>query len=444
MNGAMDGLVVALAGSFAFGSLMAISLYAARSWFHPAVAWNGIWFVVFACLCFAQMWLYPVSWQALGIFLAGALYFSFGTLLGSLRWRAASPAEIPATIGLAKGEGLYQSDRVLLLAVLVLLVIGLPFYLRHIMSFSSSAPFTPIFFLEVRQGMLDEAQSAGRGALVNNLVVLSTFATLVALAVTEGGRRWRLLIAALFALAVFYNLLTAAKGGMLSLLVGSFAVYGLTRKRLPVKALIILMVLVLIAFGGITVLRNSLAADSEMTLMDAAGLTGQIFLNYLTTSAVAFSVYLDGIEQVPEIKSPWEFFIRTINYFGTFFEAPNPPGKFIELGPGVVGYNTYSIYFFYYPHYGMLGVAGFMFLLGLISGAVHKLAQSGSLPWLLVYAMLFYGIILGILADALLTSLNPIIKLVLFGAVFVVARHIRLFDPSARRPRLGRQTPSRA
>ncbi|WP_210431919.1 O-antigen polymerase [Iodidimonas gelatinilytica] len=436
----MSGLLVALVGTFVFGILMAVSLYAGRSWFHPAVAWNGIWFVVFAFMCFAQMWLYPVSWEALGIFVAGALYFSFGSALGSMRWRRQSPvSSSPLQV-----QTVYESDRILLMGLLMLLIIGMPFYIRHIMSFSTATPFSPLFFLEVRQGMLDEAQNQSRGAFVGNLVVLSTFGTLIALAVTQGGRRWRLLIAVLFGLAVVYNLLTAAKGGLLSLLVGAFAVYGLTQKRLPVKALIVLTMFVLVAFGAITVLRSAVSAGGNISYLEAASLTGQTFLNYLTTGPVAFSLYLDGFEVIPEVKGPWEFFIRVINYFGSFFPAPNPPGKFIEVGPGLHGYNTYTIYFFYYPHYGLAGVCIFTFFIGLIAGAVYKMAQSNQLIWVSFYSMLFFGVILSILADSLLTALNPMIKLALLGLVFTMARRIRLFDPTARASRLGTQALSRA
>lgn len=325
----MSGLLVALAGTFIFGILMAISLYAGRSWFHPAVAWNGIWFVVFVSMCFAQLWLHPVSWEALGIFVAGALYFSFGSALGSMRWRRQSPTSQPPL----PVQTVYKSDRILLMGLLMLLIIGMPFYIRHIMSFSTATPFSPLFFLEVRQGMLDEAQNQSRGAFVGNLVVLSTFGTLIALAVTQGGRRWRLLIALLFGLAVVYNLLTAAKGGLLSLLVGAFAVYGLTQKRLPVKALIVLTMFVLVAFGAITVLRSAVASGGEVSYLEAASLTGQTFLNYLTTSCGVQSlsgrvrVHSRG-ERAVGVFHPYD------QLFWKFFPRPQSTGKVYRGGAG--------------------------------------------------------------------------------------------------------------
>ena len=429
----MSGLGVAVAGTIAFGALTLANLAVSRSLLYPGVVLASVWTVVFFALCFAHQWLYPVSWPALGIFFSGACYFTLGAGLGARVW-----GPLPRVgLGTAGQQGPYKSDRVLLVVITLGLLLGFPLYLAYLMSLSTAKPFTPMFFVHVRQGLLDASESGARGVLVNNLVTLSTIGTLIAFAVTEGGRRWRVLVTTLFLMAISYNLLTASKVGMLNLLMAMLAIYGLTRGRLPVRATIVAGCLVALAFGAITVLRATAQTGNELSLAEGAVLTGQRFLNYFTTSAVAFSLYLRGLPEIPEVWSPWRFFERTLNYFGDFFDVPSLHAKFVEVGPGLDDYNTYTIYFSYYPDYGVPGVCAFMLCIGAIGGLAYRKACAGALLWILFYASLFFGFVMSIFNESLLTTLNPVLKLLFIGAVFVLFRRVRFRPPSAisqRRP----------
>ncbi|MHB8724070.1 MAG: O-antigen polymerase [Casimicrobiaceae bacterium] len=410
----MSGLSVAIAGFLAFMALFAINWLRARSWLDPAVAISSVWALTFLFLAMAGGQLYGVSWTALLIYISGLAMFSLGVLLGN---------GIPVHAGKPGTYG-YLSDRVILWLFFLILLLGVPFYLAYIRQFSSAALFSPAFFLEIRQGMLEQSSELARTPLVNNLVTLSSIAAVLAFALTESGRRWRLLVAGIVALAFFYNLLTAASAGVVNLLVMLLAIYSMQRGRLPKLALLLALGLVVAFFGVVTAQRALSTGGDIGSLAAAAHTTLEQLGHYLASGPVGFSVYLDHPQSVPAVWSPWRFFERTANYFGNYFDVPNLNAAYVQIGDGLY-YNTYTAFFSYFPPYGLSGAAGFMLALGVISGAVYRRARQQRLLWLLLFAPIFYGVLMTIFNESLLLALNPIMKLLIVAAAVVVLRRLR-------------------
>ena len=417
----MSGLPVAIAGCAAFAGLFAFNWSRARSWLDPSVAIAAVWALTFLFLIFASGQLYGVSWTALLIYMSGLAMFTLGVMLGkSIPVRASKPS----TYG-------YRSDRIILWLIFLILLLGVPPYLAYIRQFSSAALFSPAYFLEIRQDMLAQSRDVARMPLVNNLVTLSSIAALLAFALSESGRRWRLLVAGIVALAFFYNLLTAAKTGVVSLLVMLFAIYSLQRGRLSKLALLFALGLILVFFGVVTVQRTLSTGGDIGSLAAAARTTLEQFGHYLASGPVGFSVYLDHPQSVPAVWSPWQFFERTANYFGHYFDVPDSNAAFVQIGNGLY-YNTYTAFFSYFPPYGLPGVAGFMLALGAIAGAVYRRARQQRLLWLLLYAPIFYGVVSTIFSESLLLALNPIVKLLVVATAVVVLRRLRWRRSSAK------------
>jgi len=410
----MSGLSVAIAGFIAFAALFAFNWSRARSWLDPAVTISAVWAVTFVFLAIAGDQLYGVSWTALLIYVCGLAMFSLGVLLGK---GIPVHARKPSTYG-------YRSDRVILWLFFLILSLGVPFYLAYIRQFSSATLFSPAFFVEIRQGMLEQSSDLARVPVVNNLVVLSSIAAVLAFALSESLRRWRLLVGGIIVLAFFYNLLTGAKGGVIGLLVMLFVIHSMQRGRLPKVALFITLGLSVVFFGVVTVARVQGATGGYVSLASAAHTTLQQLGNYLASGPVGFSVYLDHPQSVPAVWSPWRFFERTANYFGNYFDVPDSNAAFVQIGNGL-HYNTYTAFFSYFPPYGLSGVAGFMLALGAMAGAVYRRARQQRLLWLLLYASIFYGVLMTIFTESLLLALNPIMKLLMVAAAVVALRRLR-------------------
>lgn len=417
----MSGFVVAVAGALAFAVLFLFNWSRARSWLDPSVAISAVWAVTFIFLAVAGDQLYGVSWTALLIFVCGLVMFSLGSLLGT---------GIPVRGGKASTYG-YRSDRVILLIFFLILLLGTPFYLAHLRQFSSATLFSPTFFVQIRAGMLQQSSDLARAPIVNNLVVLSSIAAVLAFALSESAQRWRLLVVSVILLAFFYNLLTGAKGGVTGLMVMLLTIYSLQRGRLPKLALLIALGLIVLFFGVVTVQRSLGAGGGVVSLTVAAQTTLEQLGHYLASGPVGFSVYLDHPQAVPAVWSPWRFFARTANYFGNYFDVPDLNAAFVQIGNGLY-YNTYTAFFSYFPPYGLAGVAGFMLALGGIAGAVYRRARQQRLLWQLLYASIFYGVLMTIFNENLLLALNPILKLLAAAVVVVVLRRLRWRDSSAK------------
>ncbi len=415
----MDGLGVAVSGAAGFAALLWINFRVSRSWLYPGVAFTGIWTAVFILLCIGRGWLYPVPWFALEVYLVGAWCFTVGAYVGlggsePVGGRSAwTPGVFP----------LYASDFWLLLVIMLLLLIGFPLYLHYTISLTTATPFSPEFFLQVRAALLSQAATQNRAPLIANLVVLSSIGTLLAFAVTGGGQRWRILVWTMFALAVAYNLLTASKAGLISLLVELVAVDGVSRGRFPIRFSMIIVILILLSFGLITVLRVEAVSSHRLAIGQMVEFTLREFVNYLAAGAVAFGVYLDHPSWVQTVWSPWRFFEHTANYFGHFFTIPNSNAQFVSIGQGL-NYNVYTAYFSYYPHYGFFGVVVLMLFLGIVGGHVYHKAMAGGLLWVLLYSVLFCGFIMTVFSESLLAGLNFTLKLLIVGAFFLPFRKV--------------------
>jgi oligosaccharide repeat unit polymerase len=410
----MSGFAVALTGFLVFLVLVLVNWSWSRSWFDPAVAISGVWMVTFLFLALTSDQFYGVTWVALGIYFSGLFSFSLGVLMGkSIPCRTRKPC-----------LGQSGSDSIVLWFLFLVLLVGLAFYLGYVRQFSSAALFSPTFFLEIRQGTLMQSEELAFSPFINNLVVLSSIAAVLALVLTESGRRWRLLVAGIVALAVFYNLLTGAKAGVINLVVMLFAIYGIQRGQLPKIALILTGCLVVILFGFVTVQRARSVGGDMGSLGTIAQATFEQLGRYLAAGPVGFSEYLKDPQSVPAVWSPWRFFERTANYFGDYFDVPSLHAAYVQIGDGLY-YNVYTAFFSYYPPYGLVGVVFFMLMLGIVAGAAFRRAQQQRPIWLVLYASIFYGVLMTIFAENLLHALNPIIKLLCVTAVVVVIRRFR-------------------
>ncbi len=410
----MSSLAVAMAGILAFAGLFAFNWSRARSWLDPSVAISAVWAVTFSFLAIAGDQLYGVSWAALMIFICGLAMFSLGSMLGT---------SIPARGGKTTTYG-HRSDRVILLLLFLILLLGVPFYLAYIRQFINASLFSPKFFVQIRIGMLEQSSDLARVPVVNNMVVLSSIAAALAFALSESWRRWRLLVGGIIVLAFFYNLLTGAKGGVIGLVVMLFAIYSMQRGRLPKVALLIALGLIVVFFGVVTVARVQGATGGYVSLASAVHTTLQQLGNYLASGPVGFSVYLDHPQAVPAVWSPWQFFERTANYFGHYFNVTDLNAAYVQIGDGIY-YNTYTAFFSYFPAYGLPGVAAFMLAIGVMAGAAYRRARQQRLLWQLLYASIFYGVLSTIFSESLLLALNPILKLLVVAAAVIVLRRLR-------------------
>lgn len=415
----MNTAVVPLVGAFVFALLGAYRWSRARNLVEPAVAISITWCATVLVIVLFGDTLYGVSWHALGIFVLGLVSFSLGTALGGR-----IPLNVQPTTTFR-----YQNDRYVLLTLLFILLAGVPFYLSYVLQFTSAPLLSPRYFADVRPAMLVQTSTTvHRAAFVNNLVVLASIGAVIAYALSRHLQHHRVLAISIIILAFFYNLLTAAKTGVINLALMLFAINALQHERIPKRALTLALLAVLVLFGIVTVMRVQSGVNTTLSPLQMANVALSQLGYYLVAGPVGFSVYLKNPHLVPPVWNPWLFFERTANYFGNFFHVTNANAAFVFIGAGL-NYNVYTAFFSYYPPYGPAGVAAFMLAIGLIAGLAYKLARQQHLIWQVLYAAIFYGVVMSVFAEELLLALNPILKLLLAAILVDWARRIRFRKP---------------
>lgn len=413
MVGTASGYLVAVIGVVFFLSLTIANYLVGRRWLYPAAIISALWTVVFIVLCVASTWLYPVPPLALAVFVVGVGYYSIGSYMALKLDR--KPDHKPAA------TTVYRSDFWLLVVILAGLIIGFPFYLHQLENLVTAMPFTPVFFLQLREALLEQGWTQNRYPIIYNLVDLSNIAAIIAMLVTDSGRRWKWLLAALVGIAFIYNLTTAAKIGFASLAVELLVIYGIQRKKIPIRALAIAGATFVVGFGVIVVERTLADQGGSLGLIQRFALTGRTLLDYLTVSVVGFGVYLQHPEQIPAISSIWLPFERTINYFGNYIAIPRQQGAFVSVGPNMQ-FNTFTALFTYYPEYGVPGVAVILFAVGFVTTRAYKAASRGSFFGALLFAYLYFGTCMTFYNESIFISLNFLAKLLVVGVVFIFAR----------------------
>ncbi len=132
--------------------LLAVNWTISGSLLYPPCVYTSVWLLSLTALAMSGDTFYPVVPEALMVYLTGALAFSLGGLVTlSLRSRALPVAYSPRRVRQARA-GLDMA--------LVVVLIGLPFYVRDIMG--SFDIFDVRFLPQLRRAALEEAESSER------------------------------------------------------------------------------------------------------------------------------------------------------------------------------------------------------------------------------------------------------------------------------------------
>lgn len=423
-------MIAALMGVLCFGLLALLNLRIGRSITYPGVVLASVWALEFLVQALSGRILYPVSWPALLVFVIGCLAFTAGAVVGNGGVGTRLPPQAPVPV--------YLSDRLVLWGGLMVLALGLLAYIAHVRTLTSAPLFSPRFFYEVRHAGIAQAAVRNRVPLINNLVPFSMIGAMIAYAVTDAGRRWRILVWSFIALSLIYNLMTGAKVGLVTLAVALMGIHMILRRHVSIRVVLVGFVAIFVLFGIVTYGRMG-SGD----LFTAVKQGWAELVAYFAISPVGFSLYLDDPSLVPAVWSPWYFFMRTVNYLAPVFSIPSIHAQFLEVGPDAM-YNTYTAYFAYYPSYGIGGVVAFMAFIGAACAWIHRRALRGGLVWVLLYSILIYGLLMSIFNESLLWDLNFDLKLVLVTLVFVSTRRLAVLQHLARflatRPKGSRRT----
>jgi oligosaccharide repeat unit polymerase len=374
-----------------------------RNILYPPFLFCITWFLSLTALALSGEAFYPVSAEALLVYMVGAVFFSIGGLYNLTVTKKNSPAR---SLG---DRQHFRVHRILDIGLLVV-IIGLPLY---IMDIAKSVDLLDYYLLAaLRKTNVEASASSQRSfSVLKNLVVLSTLVALAMHYENDGtaGRKWRSYLA--IVVAVFYGVFTGSKGWVTIVPTLAFiSIVAGKKVKISTLALVSCGTLVLFSAGLLTVNFIYGGVDDPFR---TAQLLAETVRNYWVGGLVAFNRIVEAPESIAAVQSLGRFFLETANSFGASFEIPSIFSDYTQISSGE-DTNTYTIYYTYYMDLGWFGVILGMFMLGFGLSWVHRYAERNHPIAIFVSGTAAMGILLSFHAEHFVLGLNYYIKLIAF------------------------------
>lgn len=404
--------------------MLAGNHFVSRSLLYPPSAFTAVWLITIIGLALSGDTFYPLSAKTLTIFVAGALAFSIGGLIFlAMEIQLYSAGSSRNTARICRVQTI--TIRKLLDLALLIVLIGLPFYARHVLS---DVDIThPNFFALMRASAVEAADTSQRSfSLIDNFVILSQIVAL-AMHYENDGTRPRIFRAyGGILIALIYGAMTATKGNAVMLLLTLMFMSFMRSGRINYKMLGITILTVLMFFGSALMFVNFayMSADASS---GTYGIVLEAIQNYWLGGLVAFETIVQSPGSIESTQDINRFFLETANGLGAHFVVPNISAAFTNISASQDS-NTYTIYFSYFKDYGWLGTGCGLAAIGWVSTWVYRSANRGGPLATIFYGLLSSSIVLSFMAEHFMLSLNFFIKvLIVLVPIYYVIPRLSLF-----------------
>ncbi|MGH8539443.1 MAG: O-antigen polymerase [Stenotrophobium sp.] len=387
------------------GLLLAANHAVSRNLLYPPTVFTGVWLLSIVALIFSGDAYYPVSGETLMVYLIGAMAFSAG---GFVILAGLSNGDIKRSAFTA--IQLTRRHRVLDF-VLLMVVIGLPFYLQK--STAGVDLSDPMFWANLRTVALEVSDTSQRSFdLVNNLAILSIFLAMSMHYENDGTfpRKWRCYLAIL--LALIYGAAQGTKGNVVTLILTLVFISSMRAGRLNFVVMGSAVLLSLAIFTIALAFSNFAYMDLQASV-ETLKFLAENTRDYWLGGVVAFDHIVHDPNSIPSTQKLSRFFLETANGFGANFQLPNNNPAFTNISESR-STNVYTIYCSYFKIYGWFGVASGLSMLGVVLTWVYAKARKGNPGAILFYGANITGLVLSVQAGHFVLALNFYIKMLIF------------------------------
>jgi len=231
--------------------------------------------------------------------------------------------------------------------------------------------------------------------IFGTLIDLSFIIALVAFYEREGHPKRALLA---ITLSLGMGILLGQKVGPLSLVVGLICIDWIKTRRINWKFVTVMLVIFVAATVTIEFYVH-LGGDS---LQDKMVPIFQNFVLYASGGIVGFDRVVREPNIVPGINPIYVTYLRILRRLGGHVEIPEV-ADFISIGPHSLTNNVYTMYW-EYLFLGYFGAILFTGLIGLLLTLIYKRALQGGRFCILLYAVLFRGVVFSPFTDYFLMA----------------------------------------
>lgn len=390
--------------------LVWINYYISKSFLYPPTVFVTLWSVALLFLILVGDFFYPLSGAALLIFVGGSIAFTLGGVLSNF-YRCKVSSSINRRSKRMKKFLDYS---------LVFMVIIFPFYiirLRELSALSGIGDFWVGLRVQTSTGLKDEI-GFGIFAYIGayaNFVTLAAFSEMMKSYYSK--QKTMFLIIFVFA----YNIISAARSGVMVLLLSMVCVYILHRGFKLKSAFIAVVVFVLLFSIPAVMLEKGTSKESSFS--ENVTSFRESLQIYALSGLVAFDQAISHPGQVSSNNRSFMFFLNVLKAVGFDVKIESSNLDYITT-PSLT--NVYSIYFPYYFDFGFGGVVLIMVALGFILSIFYRFAILGANEFIFMYSLSFSFLLLSLFTEAFLTSLSYWIQAIVFAFIFFKASSLSL------------------
>lgn len=396
----------------AFLLLAVFNAWLGRSLLHPPVLFCLAWAANMVALAFADTIYNPVSEETLLLFLGGAVAMSVGgTLMLTLEERRpARNASVRSSL----------SVRRLIDACCLLVVAALPVRfarLRQLEGTGSLDLLASDFWVRIRRNSILESDASQVSWLgvSDNLVLLSLFVALAAVADDVANRSLRLRTVVIVPVALFYQLSTASRSSGMALVCGLIGIAWLTSGRWTLRSVAFGSLGALVVFSCAAVFMNK-GGRLDAGFAENVRSVADVLVLYAVGPIVAFDAAFNEPGSIQPVWSIGYSLIQVLNKLGAGIELHSIHAQYTRVAPGY-WMNVYTLYFAYVPDFG---VAGALLLLGVVGAVLTWLfqhARFGDPRARLLYATTLSAILMSGFNEQLFMNLSFYAKAAVFSFV---------------------------
>ncbi len=404
--------------SAVFGCIL-LALGAANAWLGRSVLYPPALFALTWAAYLASAWASegtypPVSDDALLLFLGGAVAVSLGGLVVQL---------LDAGRGVTAGgrdQSTMRAPRVVRRLIdwgsaIVLLALPIRFARLRQLGGGSLDVLSSDFWVKVRRAAILESDSGASSllALTDNLVLLSLFVALAAVADDVGTRRLRARTIIVVPLALFYQLSTASRSSGMALVCGLIGIAWMTSGRWSLRSIALGGLGALVVFSCAAVFMNK-GGRLDAGLVENLVGVGRVLVLYAVGPIVSFDQAFADPASVPPVWSITYSLVQVANKLGASIALPSIHAVYVRVAPGL-WMNVYTMYFAYVPDFGVAGALVLLCLLGILLTWLFRRAEGGDPRARLVYATTLSAIAMSGFNEQFFMNLSFYVKAVAFA-----------------------------
>jgi oligosaccharide repeat unit polymerase len=401
-----------LAISLVILAIAGLNRWIGKSVLYPPVLFSMVWAFSLFLVYQGGRAFFPIAGDTLLFYLWGVCAFAVGGALGLGIWSLRVVPGPPrcSKIEASRSDAIHRS----LDALLLLLLIALPFYIKRLLDLASGTVIAD-FWMGIHSRLTDYGTEEGSRtvSLLDNCVVLSLVVAMVACREDDGTRPSRLRSVLAAAIALTYTLLRGERAGAIILLLGLLSISWIRGRKIKWKFLLVVTSAFFAVFFAIAFLLEKGYVERQAALRENVPALAQQVEWYAAGGVVAFDQVFHDPKKIPPVWGIDRTFRQAANKLGANFQIPSLHADFVDIGPEMFT-NVYTFYFAYFPDFGMSGVTIILLILGLIASYVFQLAAHGNPIAQIVFGILFADIALSGFADEFFLGLNFLAKTLLF------------------------------